>query len=957
MSNNNPESIGELQEKNLINEKNLPVLGAFRDKLSWGNLVNSYYIEQKFCMKKSGRQINNIDELIREYSDQKIIIKTPAGYGKTTALKKIYFGEYQRNFYYIRALAFTRARNDINHFEGCIRDSIADGVRINGTILIDGLEEAFNDPSEASEFIINLCKSKNCFWFACRSDFFEELSTEVDSEYSDIAVVEEWDETSFFEFVDEYVSNTGLLKVKDKIITLLNNFSVQDKKSLYCPLYATMLVFLFSDDDYEIEDEIKDEYDLMGRFVTLYLEREIKEKKIGDKKVDEYIEKLREIAIGLYNKKNTKLGKDFGVLKGFVQITSKGSNIIRGFIHKEFLVYFVVDGMLSAANNEIGKIVKYYANTFFDDVTNLYKKVMIHSEQNFRKSVYDGLVNAYKLTYEDKTCVKKFMEKLEIQYDDLAFLKLRDELLYYILKTPVDDYDEFVSYAYNHADNDYMLYLGIAYGMAGIRQNKYTFQFAQKLIPGTNEEKINRGWAVCFFGDVKEDGFTYKDEKKCSWAKVRKKKIRRISINEEKEYRYRLLDFPLLYCFYHSRGFEDCNSIEEYKVIKNSVICFDQYTEEEAVFLKGIKEKLIEEYKRNLLGEEISQHQQEYLALFTNEESGGKTELDIKLEDTTEKMIEDIIELRDNTDENLRYFWENNGEAVLKKYRSLKNEDNKFKILNENQLNKKLEGCEVLVLSANYVEGKTISNCLIKKMQGNTIKKITGDNLLYQFAKIGDKSIVHIWPQSTSSFTIHGSFLSLKAAFERFTPKYVISLGVAFGASPKEQSLGDVLIADHLIFYDSFNKMTDGKLTLSTDEVQIIGDSIFAGCTFFNEKKYPRENDIGEFDWYKGTLLTGGTVLSDAIEKFKLFSASEKMQIKPIGGEMEGSGVYFACNGREAPIPFTVIKGICDWAVNKNGWDFVSKDKEEKEQIKNSIQSYACQNAFSTFEYMLANLS
>lgn len=88
----------------------------------------------------------------------------------------------------------------------------------------------------------------------------------------------------------------------------------------------------------------------------------------------------------------------------------------------------------------------------------------------------------------------------------------------------------------------------------------------------------------------------------------------------------------------------------------------------------------------------------------------------------------------------------------------------------------------------------------------------------YQFATIGQISVVHIWPNDMSSFTMYGSFNAVDSALDRFQPKYVFSVGVAFGIDPSKQSLGDVLVAKNLVFYDSFNKITDGTIKLRPDD-------------------------------------------------------------------------------------------------------------------------------------------
>lgn len=146
-------------------------------------------------------------------------------------------------------------------------------------------------------------------------------------------------------------------------------------------------------------------------------------------------------------------------------------------------------------------------------------------------------------------------------------------------------------------------------------------------------------------------------------------------------------------------------------------------------------------------------------------------------------------------------------------------------------------------------------------------------------------------------------------------------------------------------------------ITLSPDEVQIIGEDIFNGLPALSNPAGPQKNLNFGFKWYKGALLTGGTVLSDSVEKLRLLKAAAKMSYHVVGGEMEGSGLFFACNIDEPRIPFTIVKGICDWAINKNGWSFASNDELNQNDIKDCVQAFACDNAFITLCFMLDQIS
>ncbi|MDE7176872.1 MAG: hypothetical protein K2O59_03580 [Lachnospiraceae bacterium] len=95
--------------------------------------------------------------------------------------------------------------------------------------------------------------------------------------------------------------------------------------------------------------------------------------------------------------------------------------------------------------------------------------------------------------------------------------------------------------------------------------------------------------------------------------------------------------------------------------------------------------------------------------------------------------------------------------------------------------------------------------------------------------------------------------------------------------------------------------------------------------------------------------------MDEVEQKVKLLEAAERRGIEDVvGGEMEGSGVYFACDKEK--IPCIVIKGICDWGIKKNSWDEVLKDVEnppENKTVKDCVQALAFTNAFSALRCLL----
>jgi len=329
-------------------------------------------------------------------------------------------------------------------------------------------------------------------------------------------------------------------------------------------------------------------------------------------------------------------------------------------------------------------------------------------------------------------------------------------------------------------------------------------------------------------------------------------------------------------------------------------------------------------------------------------------------------------------------FYENSREWILeykdyaKKF-STEMVERKLSIID---LNDSLSDCTVLILTANSVEQNILTRKLYQEVNANKataneekLVEIYADGCIYQFAYIQNIKIVHMHPNSTSSFTLGGSANAVRSALERFRPKLVVSLGVAFGIEPEKQQLGDVILSGNVIPYDVFNKDTDGVIRLRNDDKFFTHEALNAwnvltrNSNFSLEEKIKRCSLINRelnFKWQYGTVLSGGSVLSNENKKQALLRATiMNGEDKVIGGEMEGTGVYFEC--KKPDIPCIVIKGICDWGAEKNSWKTAiniveeSKRRASKEElktitndlVKDCVQAYAMDNATEAFFRLL----
>lgn len=160
--------------------------------------------------------------------------------------------------------------------------------------------------------------------------------------------------------------------------------------------------------------------------------------------------------------------------------------------------------------------------------------------------------------------------------------------------------DCFVAQAYKKEKDPYMK-LDIAYGATLTGPSWVGLEYARSLIPGTESDLINRSWTLAYFGDVQANPYHYRDTGGCSWTKARSVRLKRFQSSKRKAIRFRILDIPLMYCFYESRSWCDVNE-EDLRIIKCASVDDPEYTAEEKQFLAEQKEKLVSEYEKRLNG-------------------------------------------------------------------------------------------------------------------------------------------------------------------------------------------------------------------------------------------------------------------------------------------------------------------------------------------------------------------
>jgi nucleoside phosphorylase len=173
------------------------------------------------------------------------------------------------------------------------------------------------------------------------------------------------------------------------------------------------------------------------------------------------------------------------------------------------------------------------------------------------------------------------------------------------------------------------------------------------------------------------------------------------------------------------------------------------------------------------------------------------------------------------------------------------------------------------------------------------------------------------------SATPGGALVTIRQAIQDLHPQAVVMCGIAYGLRPNKQTLGDILIAKQLEYYEpqkvdlkSGGSIPRGDRTTASERLL----SLFRGA----------DNVWSGARTHFGLVLSGEKLVNDPTFRDWLLKAEPEA----IGGEMEGAGLYAAT--RDAKVDWILVKGICDWA------DGEKNDKAQALAAENAAQFVKC---------------
>ena len=238
---------------------------------------------------------------------------------------------------------------------------------------------------------------------------------------------------------------------------------------------------------------------------------------------------------------------------------------------------------------------------------------------------------------------------------------------------------------------------------------------------------------------------------------------------------------------------------------------------------------------------------------------------------------------------------------------------------------------DLLIITATPTEKNEVHNQLQPIDGEEGILRIQKGEYTYFLGKFGHYNVVHVGTGNMGALGRTASTATAFTAIELWKPKAVLMVGIAFGIDPGKQRIGDVLVSERVVNYETHRANPDGSNTQRGQEgpaSTLLLDRYRSVDGWKHNIKYDDKDYIAR--QISGLLLSGEILLDNKDLKDKLLTAYPTA----IGGEMEGAGIYAACDNRVNH--WIIVKAVCDFGDGSKNTD-PNKDRYQELAIQSAV--------------------
>jgi hypothetical protein len=588
--------------------KNSSLIPWFNDSIGYREAFPRLFISPEFKATKTNKPMD-YDGLLSLFNENLIILGL-AGAGKSTLLKYIfsYADEVHKKIKTIFIDANDIKNSDKKSLDQYAINAIYECSDTNQELLIviDGIDEAFfNDRDAFLKLLGKIQFLTRCkVWLGCRSDYYgQAYRSKYDNVFFECLTIKPWDENQADRFIEQYSDIVECSQIPEQIRSLiLKNEKI--KKFKHNPFQLTLLVFLMQYNK-QFNYNIDSLYDLYDKFLITWIKRE---QERGTSQLDDDMIKLLlyDAAKKIYNGETYIVETSDTAVCGLLNIDNKDplskSRKANSFYHRSLSAYFLAHHVIKVMKHGGLELVKTLSHKLLDDVTDFIRDGLDSLENRAKELIFENMKRLYKASLEQADADLEDEVKIYLlNLSEEKSLILRDEIVYFSTRIGLDVSD-FVEYAYRYETHAIMR-LCIAYGAVTVGPDYIALEYAKLLKPGTEEDITNRSWTMTYFDVTDKNPYEYIDNEKRPWTAARNKRLERFKSKNpsKKDYRFRLFDIPLLYCFYVDRNWNpDDLSEGDLEIIKGCTFPDEYFNSTEIKFLKSSKSRLVNEYKKKL---------------------------------------------------------------------------------------------------------------------------------------------------------------------------------------------------------------------------------------------------------------------------------------------------------------------------------------------------------------------
>lgn len=610
-----PHEVTELSYEMVKQEQNRlgndALLPWMRNSSSIAAFFPGLFVEPIYCSEKLRCNYTTFSDIL-EKNNAHVVFTGEAGIGKTTLLRQIFLYENTEcHFLYLHAKSLTSSVHELRPYQRYVRNLLLDGKGDDKgyIVFLDGMDEAYAGNAEELNHLIDAVDrlNKTKVWFGWRKEHLLLNETEkLRLMIHDTISLSMWTPQMAHDFIEGYASvmkRPSILTEFDMLVC--NNDTI--KGFTKSPFQLTLLAYLLECKETDIaisefftrSDQTL--YSLYNVFFQCWQKKEHNRKTsyLSGQKIRE---ELWKISNKLYYNSVCEIFCDDTAVVDLLSFTGLGcGHIANGFYHRSFCAFFLADKVFHAVKQGGAKLFEALKIPLRNDVTDFVRSAISGSSKEEIVNIQRNLIYAYRQIDDiENDFLSEDVRNTILGMDEKDLFTLKNELIYLVTRIPdptgtIPNFLEEI----NLKNKDPYILLDIAYAATLTGPAQIALDYAKTLEPGSQNSFINRSWTLAYFGDVQANPHEYQDTQKVPWTKSREARLRRFQQTNNKALRFRILDFPLLYCYYVDRDWEDVNETD-YKIIANTDIINSVFSEEEKVFLKQKKEQLLQEFETHL---------------------------------------------------------------------------------------------------------------------------------------------------------------------------------------------------------------------------------------------------------------------------------------------------------------------------------------------------------------------